>query len=182
MFFAVGAIQGIFAFFPVWMETEFQIKETEIGVIMAFMGIGTLFGTLLATWIGDRIGPKRCVISGLLVAACCMICLSQFSFNHFFVIFWLILLGTSFDFSMSEVPVLLTQVASASKGTVLSINQALNAGASAIGSGLSGILWTNFGYSVIGLVFSSTALLGASIGYFNIQVASNPEVEKQIEY
>ena len=176
-FFAVGAIQGIFAFFPIWLETKFQIKETEISVILAFMGVGTLFGTLLATWIGDRIGPKRCVISGLLIAAGCMIFLSHFSFNYIFVMFWLILLGTAFDFSMSEVPVLLTQVASASKGTVLSINQALNAGASAIGSGLSGILWTNFGYSVIGLVFSSTALLGVSIGYFNIQVTSNPELE-----
>ena len=178
-FFAVGAIQGIFAFFPIWMETEFQIKEASIGVILAFMGVGTLFGTLLATWIGDTIGPKRCVIVGLLIAACCMICLSQFSFNHLFVIFWLILLGTAFDFSMSEVPVLLTQVASASKGTVLSINQALNAGASAIGSGLSGILWTNFGYSVIGIVFSGTAFLGALIGYFNIQENFNPELEEQ---
>ena len=177
MFFAVGAIQGIFAFFPIWMETKFQIKETSISVILAFMGVGTLIGTLLATWIGDRIGPKRCTISGLLIAACCMILLSHFSFNPTFVIFWLILLGTAFDFSMSEVPVLLTQVASTSKGTVLSLNLALNAGASAIGSGLSGILWTNYGYSVIGLVFSSTAFLGVLVGHFNIQVTANPELK-----
>ena len=177
MFFAVGAIQGIFAFFPIWMETKFQIKETSISVILAFMGVGTLIGTLLATWIGDRIGPKRCTISGLLIAACCMILLSHFSFNPTFVIFWLILLGTAFDFSMSEVPVLLTQVASTSKGTVLSLNLALNAGASAIGSGLSGILWINYGYSVIGLVFSSTAFLGGLVGHFNIQVTANPELK-----
>ncbi|MFW9905489.1 MAG: MFS transporter [Candidatus Thorarchaeota archaeon] len=180
-FLAVGAIQGIFAFFPVWMETKFQIKETSISVILSFMGVGTLFGTLLATWVGDRIGPKRCVISGLLIASSCMLFLSHFSFNHIFVILWLILLGTSFDFSMSEIPVLLTQVASASKGTVLSINMALNAGASAIGSGLSGILWANFGYSAIGLVFSSTAFLGALIGFFNIQVTSNPKLENRNE-
>ncbi|UCG01146.1 MAG: MFS transporter [Candidatus Heimdallarchaeota archaeon] len=178
MFFAVGAIQGIFAFFPIWMETKFQIKETSISVILAFMGVGTLFGTLLATWLGDRIGPKRCTISGLMIAATCMILLSHFSFNHIFVIFWLILLGTSFDFAMSEVPVLLTQVASNSKGTVLSINQALNASASALGSGLSGLIWISYGYSTIGLIFSSTAFVGALIGYLNIQVSPDPESSK----
>lgn len=176
MFFAVGAIQGIFAFFPVWMETKFQIKETSIGIILAFMGVGTLFGTLLATWFGDRIGPKQCAISGLIVAACSMILLSNFSFNHSFVIIWLILLGTAFDFSMTEVPVLLTQVASDSKGTILSLNQALTAGASAIGSALSGLIWINFGYPVLGLLFAITAFIGALIGYFYIKIV--PELKE----
>ncbi|MFX0013953.1 MAG: MFS transporter [Promethearchaeota archaeon] len=177
-FFAVGAIQGIFAFFPVWMETTFQIEETYIGIVLSFMGIGTLFGTLLATWFGDKIGPKQCSISGLIVAACCMVLLSNFSFNISFVIVWLILLGTAFDFSMTEVPVLLTQVSSGSKGTVLSFNQALNAGASALGSALSGIIWISFGYGTIGVLFAITAFTGALIGYFNIKVVPEQSFER----
>ncbi|MFX1285959.1 MAG: MFS transporter [Promethearchaeota archaeon] len=175
-FFAVGAIQGILAFFSVWMETEFQIKESSVSVIYAFMGVGTLFGTLLATWIGDNIGPKKCVIVGLAIAAGCMILLSHFSFNTLFVMFWLILLGTAFDFSMTEVPVLLTQITPKSKGTVLSLNQALNAGATSLCAALSGVIWSNYGYTVIGLVFATMGFIGALIGYFNIRIKSESEL------
>ncbi len=175
--FAVGAIQGILAFFSIWMENEFQIKETSISMIYAFMGVGTLIGTLLATWIGDNIGPKRCVIVGLAVAASCMILLSHLSLNTLFVIFWLILLGTAFDFSMTEVPVLLTQVATNSKGTILSLNLALNAGATTLCAVLSGIIYTDFGYTVVGVFFSTMAFIGVLIGFINIQVESNTEYE-----
>ncbi|MFX0087168.1 MAG: MFS transporter [Candidatus Hodarchaeota archaeon] len=169
--FAVGSIQGIFAFFPVWMETDFHIKETAISVILSFMGAGTLIGTLFATWIGDKFGSKNSVVLGLGIAACCMILLSHFSFsNPVFVVFWLLLLGTAFDFSMTVVPVLLTQITSEAKGTILSLNQALNAGASALGSAISGIFWYNFGYSIIGLFFGCSAFFGALIGLFNIRI------------
>ena len=171
MMFAVGAIQGIFAFFPVWMETGLLIEETSISIILAFMGGGTLIGTLLATGIGDKIGPKRCAIIGLIPAAGCMIFLSNFSFrNPLLIVFWLILLGTAFDFSMTVVPVLLTQIASDAKGTILSLNQSLNAGAAALGSAFSGILWINFGYPTIGLFFGCIAFLGALIGFFKIEI------------
>jgi DHA1 family multidrug resistance protein-like MFS transporter len=169
--FAVGSIQGIFAFFPVWMESDFHIKETAISFILSFMGVGTLIGTLLATAIGDKMGSKKSVVLGLGTAAGCMILLSHFSFsNPIFVVFWLLLLGTTFDFSMTVVPVLLTKIASEAKGTILSLNQALNAGASALGSAISGILWINFGYSIIGLFFGCTAFIGALIGFFNIKI------------
>ncbi len=167
---AVGAIQGILAFFSIWMENKFLIKETSISMIYAFMGVGTLIGTLLATWIGDNIGPKRCVIVGLAVAASCMILLSHLSLNTLLVIFWLILLGTAFDFSMTEVPVLLTQVATNSKGTILSLNLALNAGATTLCAALSGIIYTDYGYTVVGVLFSTMAFIGALIGFINIQV------------
>ncbi len=169
--FAVGSIQGIFAFFPVWMETDFHIKETAISFILSFMGAGTLIGTLLATGIGDKFGSKNSVILGLSIAASCMVFLSHFSFtNPLFVVFWLLLLGTTFDFSMTVVPVLLTHITSEAKGTILSLNQALNASASAIGSAISGILWYNFGYQVIGLFFGCSAFIGALIGLFNIKI------------
>lgn len=176
MMLAAGAIQGIFVFFPVWMETDLLIEETSISIILAFMGVGTLIGTLLATGIGDKIGPKKCAIIGLIAAAGCMIFLSHFSFrNPLLIVFWLILLGTSFDFSMTVVPVLLTQIASDAKGTILSLNQSLNAGATALGSAFSGILWINFGYPTIGLFFGCIAFLGALIGFFKIEIEDKEE-------
>ncbi|UCE14562.1 MAG: MFS transporter [Candidatus Heimdallarchaeota archaeon] len=167
--FAVGSIQGIFAYFSVWLESDFQLGETEISVIYAFMGLGTLFGTLLATGFGDKVGTKTCAVLGLVVAAGGMVVLSNFSFNPIFVIIWLVFLGTAFDFSMTAVPALLTQITDAT-GTILSLNQALNAAATAIGTAISGFLWIHLGYPMIGLFFGITALIGALIGFIGIRV------------
>ena len=175
MFLAVGAIQGIFAYWPAWMGAQFQLGESEISIIYSFMGVGTLFGTLLATWIGDEFGPKQCAVSGLAVAAGSMIILSHFSFNPFFVILWLLMLGTSFDFSVTVRPVLLTQLAPDAKGTAISLSRALNSGATAVSTAFSGIIWTYYGYPMIGLIFGSTALIGAIIGFLFIQVVSDSE-------
>ncbi|MFX0013700.1 MAG: hypothetical protein ACFFB2_11200 [Promethearchaeota archaeon] len=86
-------------------------------------------------------------------------------------------MGTAFDFSMTEVPVLLTQVASDSNGTVLSLKQAVNAGALAIDSTLSGIIWISFGYGIHGLLFAIIAFTGALIGYFNIRIVPENELK-----
>jgi predicted MFS family arabinose efflux permease len=168
MLFAVGSIQGIFAYFSVWLESDFQLGETSIGVIYAFLGFGTLFGTLLATGIGDKIGTKTCAVLGLVLSGGCMVSLANFSFSPTFVIFWLLLLGTVFDFSMTAVPALLTQITDA-KGTIFSINQALNAAATAVGTAISGLIWLQFGYPMLGLFFGLTAIIGAALGFFGIQ-------------
>jgi predicted MFS family arabinose efflux permease len=167
---AVGAIQGIFVYFPTWMETEFQVGESVISTIYSFMGVGTLFGTILATWIGDKFGPKQCAVTGLAIASGCMLLLSHFSFNPIFVIFWLLLLGTSFDFSVTVQPVLLTQLAPNEKGTVMSLNGALKGGAIAISTALCGLLWAQYNYLVIGIFCASLALTGALIGIFAIKI------------
>lgn len=173
MLLAVGAIQGIFAFFPAWMETEFQLGESAISTIYSFMGVGTLFGTALATWIGGRFGPKQGAVTGLALAAGCMFLLSHFSYSPIFVIFWLLVLGTSFDFSVTVSPVLLTQLAPEAKGTIMSLNGALKGGAIAISTALSGLIWVHYGgYMAIGLYCASIAILGAIIGFFAIKVVS----------
>jgi predicted MFS family arabinose efflux permease len=162
-----SAISGLV--FSVWLQSDFQLGETDISLIYAFMGLGTLFGTLLATGIGDKLGTKTCAVLGLVFSAGCMVLLSNFSFTPTFVILWLLCLGTAFDFSMTAVPALLTQITDA-KGTILSVNQALNAGATAVGTAISGLIWINLGYPMIGLFFGSTAFIGAIIGFLFIHV------------
>ena len=167
---AVGAIQGIFVYFPTWMETEFHLGESAISTIYSFMGLGTLFGTVLATWIGDKFGSKQSAVTGLAIAAVCMFLLSHFSFTPFFVIFWLILLGTTFDFSVTVNPVLLTQLAPNEKGTIMSLNGALKGGAIAISTAICGLIWAHYNYMVIGIFCASLAIIGAAIGFFVIKV------------
>lgn len=167
---AVGAIQGIFVYFSTWMETEFQLGESAISTIYSFMGVGTLFGTVLATWIGDKFGPKQCAVTGFSVAAGCMLLLSHFSYNPIFVIFWLILLGTSFDFSITVNPVLLTQLAPNEKGTIMSLSGALKGGAIAISTALCGLIWAQYNYMAIGIFCASLAITGAVIGFLAIKV------------
>ena len=180
VFFAAAAIEGIITYFPTWVETQFQLGEADISMIYAFMGVGTLFGTLLATWIGDNLGPKQCAVIGLILASVCMLLLSHFSFNPMFVILWLFFLGLTFDFSMTVLPVLLTQLAPDAKGTIISLNISMIAGATALSAALSGLIWRYYGFSMIGLLFASTALIGAFIGLFLIKVVTNSVLEKSM--
>lgn len=181
MLLAVGSIEGLFTFFPIWMETQFQLGETSISLIFAVMGGGTFLGTLLAAGIGDKIGPKRCAVTGLVISAGCMALLPQLAFSLPATILFVLLLGILFDFSMTVVPVLLTQLASDAKGTILSLNQAMNAGAIALGAALSGLIWVRSGYAMIGLFFGSTAFIGALVGGFNIQVESDSVHEESLD-
>jgi predicted MFS family arabinose efflux permease len=166
---AVGAIQGIFVYFPTWMETEFHLGESAISTIYSFMGVGTLFGTVLATLIGDKFGPKKSAVTGLTIASGCMFLLSHFSFNPIFVIFWLLLLGTSFDFNVTVNPVLLTQLSPNEKGTIMSLSGALKGGAIAISTALCGLIWAQYNYMAIGIFCASLAILGAAIGFLGIK-------------
>ncbi|MFX0208646.1 MAG: MFS transporter [Candidatus Hodarchaeota archaeon] len=172
MVLAVGAMQGMFVFFPAWMETEFQLGESSISIIYSFMGIGTLIGTLLATWIGDDFGAKECATIGLVTAAGFMILLTHFSFHPIFVIIWLLFLGMSFDFAVTVRPVLFTQLVPEAKGTIISLNRALSSGAAAVTAALSGLIWTYYGYMMIGVVFASITFIGALIGIFRIQIGA----------
>jgi len=167
---AVGAIQGMFVYFPTWMETEFQLGESAISTIYSFMGVGTLFGTALATLIGDKLGIKQSAVTGLAIASGCMFLLSHFSFNPIFVIFWLLLLGTSFDFSVTINPVLLTHLSPNEKGTILSVSGALKGGAIAISTALSGLIWAQYDYMAIGIYCACLAIAGALIGFFAIKI------------
>lgn len=177
MLFAVGAIEGLFTFFPVWMEIQFQRGETDIALIFSIMGAGTLLGTLLAAGIGDKFGPKRCAVTGLIAAAIFKALIPQLKSSLIAVIFCVLLLGIVFDFSMTILPALLTQLAPDAKGTIMSLNQALNAAAMTVTYALSGLLWANSSFAVIGLVFGSMTLTGALIGFFNIHIPPNEAQE-----
>jgi len=179
MLFAVGSIEGLFAFFPVWMETQFQRGETDIALIFSIMGAGTLLGTLLAAGIGDKFGPKRCAVIGLIAAAVFKALIPQMKFSLIAVVLCVLLLGIVFDFAMTILPALLTQLAPDAKGTIMSLNEALNAAAMTVTYALSGLLWANSSYAVIGLVFGSMTFTGALIGFFNIHITSD-EVQEAI--
>ena len=110
-----------------------------------------------------------------------MALLPQLGFSLPATILFVLLLGIVFDFSMTVVPVLLTQLASDAKGTILSLNQAMNAGAIALGAALSGLIWVRSDYAMIGLFFGSTAFIGALVGGFNIQVESDSVHEESLD-
>ncbi len=181
MFCAVGSIEGLFTFFPVWLENLFQQGETEIALIFSIMGVGTLIGTLLAAGIGDKFGPKRCVVAGLTLSATCMVIIPHLQYSLLAVIVGIFILGIFFDFAMTILPAILTQLAPDARGTIMSLNQALTAGAMTTTYALSGLIWTRNNYAVIGLVFGSLIFVGTLIGYFNVHVESNSTHETNLD-
>ena len=182
MFCAVGSFEGLFTFFPVWLENLFQQGETEIALIFSIMGVGTLIGTLLAAGIGDKFGPKRCVVVGLTLSATCMVLIPHLQYSLLAVIFGIFILGIFFDFAMTILPAILTQLAPDARGTIMSLNQALTAGSMASTYALSGFIWNRSNYAVIGLVFGSLIFFGTLIGFFHVQVESHSTNEDNLDY
>ena len=44
------------------------LSEEQTGVVVAFLGVGGLAGSLLGGWLTDRVGPRTALLSGLVAA------------------------------------------------------------------------------------------------------------------
>lgn len=69
IFFDVAFFAAIAPLLPEYVE-ELGLTKAEAGILSAAYAAGTLLGSLPSGFVASRLGPKRTVISGLLVLGC----------------------------------------------------------------------------------------------------------------
>jgi MFS family permease len=69
IFFDVAFFAAIAPLLPDYVD-QLGLSKAEAGVLSAAYAAGTLLASLPAGWVASRIGPRRCVIWGLLTLGC----------------------------------------------------------------------------------------------------------------
>lgn len=153
-----------FAFAGKWLADSFRLSVGHIGVVMMFLGVGTLLGSFVSAYAMQRLGRARAVIAGLSLVAALYVLIPRagslwIAASGFLVIF--ALLGIVFPSVMES----LTRLNASIRGTISSLANATMNGANTLGAWAAGVIYAQLnGYPSIGL-FAAVCLV-LSLGTF----------------
>lgn len=136
------------------------------GVVAAMPGLGTL---IVASKIGhtmDRIGPKKVLRTGLLIAAILFIPMT-FTHSPWSLAFWRFLLGLANAALMPAAQTVLTlDVPTEAFGRIFSYNQSFQAAGAVMGSLLGSLISGLFNYPMVFAVTGCILLLDSILVFF----------------
>lgn len=153
-----------FAFVGKWMADSFQLPIGQIGLVMMFLGFGTLLGSVISSSIIPRLGRANAVIAGMLLIIALYAVIPQLMNLPVVTIGYLIIytiLGVLFPTVMEA----LTSLNASLRGTISSLANSTMNGANTLGAWVAGVIYVQFsGYSTIG--FFAAVCLALSLVTF----------------
>ncbi|MET3293068.1 UNVERIFIED_CONTAM: putative MFS family arabinose efflux permease [Brevibacillus sp. OAP136] len=153
-----------FAFVGKWMADSYGLPIEQIGIVMVFLGGGTLLGSAFSAYAMRKLGQFYTVTAGMTVVMGLYIILPRLpgltSVTAVYLIIFMTL-GILFPIIMG----LLTSLNASLRGTISSLANSTMNGANTLGAWLAGLLYAQFGgYSSLCLFAAISLLL--SLGTF----------------
>jgi len=163
LFLSMMAVDMIFVVQGAWAKSSFGAGEGQLGQVFALMGIAELAGSLGSTFLVDRVGKKRAVLSGYALTALAMLALPLSdgiwpAFVALFVVFDL-----CFEFSIVSAFPLASGVAPAVRGTVMALSVMMTGLGRAVGSQIAEPLWSSAGIWANSLAGGALTIAGVLI-------------------
>jgi len=157
---------GVFIYLAAWLEQTFGLTEAQVGLAFSVAGVGGLVGNALTALSADRLGKKRSALLGLLVVSVAAMLLPQLP-TIMAVLIGIATLVAALEFGIGSYSTLMTELAPASRGTLMSLFSLANG----IGTGAVPLvmrtLWERGGYATVTLVLGAVGLGTAlTIGTF----------------
>lgn len=153
-----------FAFVGKWMADDFELSIGRIGIVMMFLGLGTLLGSMISSYATHKLGHAKAAVVGMLMLVL-LYALTPLLTNLptvttvFLIIF--ATLGIIFPIIMEA----LVSLNASIRGTISSLANSTMNGANTLGAWLAGLLYVQFGgYSSI-CIFAAVCL-ALSLGTF----------------
>jgi DHA1 family inner membrane transport protein len=163
---------GVFVYLAAWLEQTFRLTEAQVGLAFSLVGVGGLIGNALTAAWADRLGKKRSALLGLLALLVTAMLLPHLVALAA-VLCCIVLLAVALEFSTASFGTLMTELAPASRGTLLSLVSL----AIGLGTGVAPLalrpLWENGGY---GLVTLTLGVLGLGLAIVIGILIAEPQV------
>ena len=155
------AAMNIFITYGTWLAQEYKLGAVELGTVALILGIADLSGSVLMSLFGDKIGLRRGVLAGTVLATVGYGLLPLMNQGVVLAVIGLILSRFAFEFTVVGVIALVSEQAPAYRGKMMT----LAAAAALLGSSIAGFIgpWVYENYQVTGLSLISTGIMIGSL-------------------
>ena len=146
---AMFSAMTLFVTYGVWLESEYQLGPSILGIVALVLGVSDLIGSILVSAISDRIGKRRSVILGGIVAAIGFMVLPWFNVGLVPAVIGIVLARGAFEFTIvSNIPLMSEQVPE-QRGKMMGAGTAFGL----FGTSLAGVTgpWVYDLYGVLGV-------------------------------
>ena len=154
------ANDNLFVVYGAWLEHSFAVSIVALGMSTSVIGGAELLGESLTALLGDRIGLKRAVIIGLILAIVGYLLLPFMGSNLPAALFGLFLIFMAFEFTIVSSFGLSTELLPASRATMMAGFYAAAGLGRMVGALSGGVLWVDSGLSAVTMVSATATALG----------------------
>ena len=131
-------IMGSFSFLGAFLSADFALDNLAIGLAMTAFGLAALWAGRRSGAVAGRIGRKRTLVLGLVLAGVGNLLIAGLGGNLAVVVPAIALLGAGFMFAHSTLLTLATEFAARARGTAMSLVAFCMMGGGALGTTLGG--------------------------------------------
>ena len=167
------ANENFFIIYGVWMEAQFDLSPTGLGLTSVVVSLAELAAAVLSAVSVDRIGKHRALFLGLAGNACAYLLLRGLAGSFVGALTGIILLAATSEFAIVSTLPLVSELTPTARGTVMAVNVA-SAIAAAAASLVAPRLWGTSGLSGETTASAACILLAAcSSGLPSLSLAPN---------
>jgi len=168
-FLLMLAIENVFVVYGAWLENQFGLSVTVLGVASIVISLAELTAEGGAAALVDRLGKRRAVLGGLLLTIAAYVVLPLVAGTLAGALGGVTLMFLAFEFSIVCMVPLVSELAPEARGTVLAFNVAAMAAARAVSALTAPRLWAIGGLTLNASVSAAAAIVAALIMWRGIK-------------
>lgn len=164
-----AASDNIFVVYGAWMEANYGLSVTALGLATTVIGGAELCGEGLAATFADRVGLKRSVIGGIVLSGFGYGMLPYISVDLGKALISLFLIFVTVEFSIVVTISLFTELAPGSRATLMAGYLAAASLGRVAGAMSGGLLWGFGGIQTVALSSAGVTAVGAAVLVWGIR-------------
>lgn len=170
----VIANENLFMVYGAWLEGQFGLGVTTLGLVSTVVSIAELVACGTAAAIIDRIGKRRALLGGLGLNIVAYLLLPRIAQSLGSALAGLVLLALTSEFCIVSVLPLVSELAPQARGTVMAINAAMMSIGVMVISVIAPRLWDSGGLILVTVVSAIGVGLAALLLWRGVNEAGAP--------
>jgi predicted MFS family arabinose efflux permease len=165
------ANEFFFIIYGVWMETQFGLAPTGLGLTSVVVSLAELTAAAVSAVSVDRVGKHRALFIGLAANVCAYLLLRGLASNFGGALAGITLLAATSEYAIVSTLPLVSELAPTARGTVMAVNVALTSIAAAVASLVAPRLWQAGALGAVTTASAVSIILAAVLLWLAVAVS-----------
>jgi len=154
------ANDNLFVVYGAWFENDFNVSLLSLGFSTVAIGSAELTGEFLTSAFADRIGLKRAIVSGLILAIIAYLLLPLVGTSLPLAMVGMFLVFCAFEFTMVTSFSLSTELLPGARATMMAGFYAASGLGRMVGVLVGGLIWKSGGIAAVASLSAALTVLG----------------------